>query len=150
MKFSFTTIYGLHTVGDRKSLWHELRQLHTVQHGPWVAMRDFNAVLTEEDRINGAPIHENETVDFKEFIQDYNMAELRSVWAQFTWSNNTVSTRIYRGVGNAEWMLDYPLQDIVIMAPYFSHHAPLAIQLMGQQNKSYRPFRVFNFIAEHA
>ncbi|XP_019236699.1 PREDICTED: uncharacterized protein LOC109216932 [Nicotiana attenuata] len=113
-------------------------------------MGDFNAVLTEQDRINGTPIYENDTVDFKEFIQDCNMAELRSVGAQFTWSNNTVSSRIDRGVGNAEWMLAYPLLHIVIMAPYFSDHAPLAIVLTEQQSKRYRPFRFFNFIAEHA
>lgn len=79
MNFSFTAIYVLHTVGDKESLWQELKQLHSVQQGPWLAMGDFNAVLIVEDRINGSQIQEAEIINFKEFIQDCNMVALRSI-----------------------------------------------------------------------
>ncbi|XP_070011376.1 uncharacterized protein LOC142161891 [Nicotiana tabacum] len=148
MRFNFTTIYGLHTIGDRRGLWHELRLIQKDQAGPWLAMRDFNTVLNIEDRINGNQIHESEVKDFKNFMNDYHMAELRSIGAKYTWSNNSVSIKIDRGVSNTEWMLKYPHFDIIIMAPCFSDHSPLAIRLEDHQKKTYRPFRFFNVIAE--
>ncbi|XP_075077386.1 uncharacterized protein LOC142164109 [Nicotiana tabacum] len=84
MRFSFTTIYGLHTIGDQRSLWHELRQIENDQARPWLAMRDFNAVLNIEDRINGNQIQESEVKNFKDFMNDCHMAELRSIGAMYT------------------------------------------------------------------
>lgn len=39
--FSFTAVYGLHTMEERKTLWDKLMYIHSTQQGPWVAMGDL-------------------------------------------------------------------------------------------------------------
>lgn len=59
-EFYFTAIYGLQTVGNRRNLWTELKQLGTLQQGSWLLMGDYNVVLQVDDRINGADVQEQE------------------------------------------------------------------------------------------
>lgn len=70
VEFHFTAIYGLHTIEARRSMWHELRQLHGVIRGPWVAMGDYNTISSIEDRVNGNPVSEFEVRDFNRFMED--------------------------------------------------------------------------------
>lgn len=58
-------IYGLNTVAERKALWNHLKMIHTTVKEPWLILSDFNVVLSAGDRINGNPIHINETVGFQ-------------------------------------------------------------------------------------
>lgn len=63
-------------------VWPE--KLASITTGPWLCMRDFNIVLHITDRTNGNPIHENETRDFQEFLNETNMTEIRAVVRNYT------------------------------------------------------------------
>ncbi|KAK4370346.1 hypothetical protein RND71_009821 [Anisodus tanguticus] len=63
MKFLLTTIYGLHTVEDRKELWDELRRLNGIINTPWLAMGDYNAIRDPNDRMHGSSVQDSEIRD---------------------------------------------------------------------------------------
>ncbi|XP_019232866.1 PREDICTED: uncharacterized protein LOC109213514 [Nicotiana attenuata] len=147
-EFTFTAIYGLHTVDARKSLWADLLSWSHTQQKPWLCMGDFNAVLSEDDRSNGSPIQEWEVRDFKEFMLKAGMTEMRIVGRSFTRTNSHVFSRIDRVVVNSEWITKMPHLDAMVMNPYFSDHSPLCIKF-GEEPQNFRPFRFFNHLADH-
>ncbi|XP_070055308.1 uncharacterized protein [Nicotiana tomentosiformis] len=59
-------------------------KIHSLQQGPWLAMRDFNAVLNGQDRHHVTMIQDMETKDFREFMNDTEMNELHTVGRDYT------------------------------------------------------------------
>lgn len=49
IRFTFTVVYGLHTVEKRRSLWNELRSWHSGQQGPWISIGNYNAISSNND-----------------------------------------------------------------------------------------------------
>nr|XP_009765502.1 PREDICTED: uncharacterized protein LOC104217045 [Nicotiana sylvestris] len=101
-----------------------------------------------EDRINGSSVQENEIKDFKEFLINTGICEMRTVGRDYTWTNSHVFSRIERAIVNAEWVNNMPQVGVVIMEALFSDHSPLCIKL-GEEPKASKPFRFFNCLAEH-
>lgn len=147
-EFTFTAIYGLHTVDARKSLWVDLLSWGHSQQRPWLCMGDFNTILSDDGRSNGNPIQEWEVRDFKEFMMKAGMTEMRTVGRNFTWTNSHVFSRIDRAVVHSEWITKMPHLDAMVMDPYFSNHFPLCVKF-GEEPQNPRPFRFFNHLADH-
>lgn len=59
--FYLISVYGWHTVEDRKNLWSQLEIIATNISGPWLTMGDFKAILHPDGRVNGQPVHDLET-----------------------------------------------------------------------------------------
>ncbi|XP_009766992.2 uncharacterized protein [Nicotiana sylvestris] len=126
----------------------KLRQIHSLQQGPWLAMRDFNVVFSQ-DRQHGTMIQDMETKDFREFMNDTGMNELPSVGRGYTWINNHTYSRIDRRLVNISWMMTMPSLSIQVLEPSVSAHSPLKLMISQMQRKKASPFRFFNCIAEH-
>ncbi|XP_070010088.1 uncharacterized protein [Nicotiana sylvestris] len=97
-EFWLSAIYGLHTIEQRKNMWEELTQLHRELKGPWIAMGDYNAIQSWEDRYNGNPVMKAEIKDFTDFLDNTGMIELRYVGREFTWTNSHVHNKIDRAL----------------------------------------------------
>ncbi|XP_075101938.1 uncharacterized protein LOC142177361 [Nicotiana tabacum] len=149
LAFSFIAIYGLHTIQDMRSLWRKLKELEGIQHGPWIAMGDFNAIINEEDRQHGSQVQDIETMDFRDFLTESAMIELQTYGREYTWTNNHTYSRIDRAIVNAAWMNGMPVSQVQIMEPQFSDHSPLKIKFDQYTGGKTKPFRFFNCIAEH-
>ncbi|XP_060200122.1 uncharacterized protein LOC132628354 [Lycium barbarum] len=134
MEFSFTAIYGLRTIADRKVLWADLRNIAAQQQGPWLAMRDYNTILSEKDGELGNPVQEVEIRDFGDFLLDTGMTEMRTVGRSFTWTNGHTFSRIDRAIINADWAMRYCHLEATFMDHGFSDHSPLAIKLEEQRD----------------
>ncbi|XP_070005284.1 uncharacterized protein [Nicotiana sylvestris] len=76
------------------------------------------------------------------------MCEMRTVGKDYTWTNSHVFSRIDRTIVNAEWVINMPQVDVVIMDPLFSDHSPLCVKL-GEEPKASKPFRFFSCLVEH-
>ncbi|XP_060210242.1 uncharacterized protein LOC132637116 [Lycium barbarum] len=147
-KFNFTAIYGLHTVEKRKSLWTDLLSLqHNVQ-GLWICMGDYNAMLALEDRVMGNPVVEADIRDFKQFLVDAAMTEMRTVGRDYTWTNGHVLSRIDRAIVNSNWIQQYPQLEATVLDPYFSDHSPLCVKFDDLLMKP-KPFKFFNHLTQH-
>lgn len=65
-------------------------------------MGDFNAILELEDRMHGNVVQDHETRDFREFVEDVGMIELKAIGRPFTWTNSHVFSKIDRALVNGE------------------------------------------------
>lgn len=92
------------TLEDRKALWQELEGVKNRVDGAWIAMGDYIAVLGIEDRKSDNLVQEVEIRNFREFMLNNNMNELKYIGKKFTWTNNHVWSKIDRAIVNAEWM----------------------------------------------
>ena len=66
-----TVVYGYNTIEQRKVLWNDIRSMASPQ--PWLVWGDFNALLKNQDRLNGDPI---EIKDFADCVQHLFLNEL--------------------------------------------------------------------------
>ncbi|XP_060190867.1 uncharacterized protein LOC132620191 [Lycium barbarum] len=147
-----TVVYGYNTVELRKPLWthHQTLSGNT----PWIIWGDFNAILTSQDKLNGASVTSHDIKDFADCVQALNINELMWIGEYYTWSNkqrgaNRVYNRIDRAFGNDEWMLQYGQLDVDYGLPHISDHAPMIITLKDDEPCIKIPFKFFNVWADH-
>ncbi|XP_019258914.1 PREDICTED: uncharacterized protein LOC109237108 [Nicotiana attenuata] len=126
-----------------------MRQIHSIQQGPWLAMGDYNGVLHPQDKQYGSEVQEMETKDFKEYMRDTGMNELQYVGRSYTWTNNHTYSRIDRGLVNITWMMTMPNVKVQLLEPMVSDHSPLKLVISQAQGKKSMPFKFFNCIADH-
>ncbi|XP_019256264.1 PREDICTED: uncharacterized protein LOC109234650 [Nicotiana attenuata] len=113
-----------------------------------VVIGDFNAILEVEDRTHGTVVQDQEIRDFREFMEESGMTELKAIGRSFTWTNSHVFSKIDRAIVNGEWMSKMPITQVHVLDPYFSDHSPLCIELGSQQKIAPRPFRFLNYLAD--
>ncbi|XP_056685650.1 uncharacterized protein [Spinacia oleracea] len=121
----FTAVYGLHTIEHRKPLWVDL--------------------------VNTA---DNETRDFERCIDAAGLAELKSCGHFFSWSNKgqgdlRISSRIDRALGCAAWHTVFDDAVVDHLNPGLSDHSPLVLTCKMEDHSKGRPFRLFNYMADH-
>lgn len=149
IRFEFTAVYGLHIVMDRKALWDELRYIHRTCEGSWIAMGDYNAVASNDDRPVGIPVTEVKIADFRDFLFDTGTTELKQVGREFTWTNSHTFSIIDRALVNTTWMLHMNQREVGVMDPLFSDHSPLCLDFFEQKPHIARPFKFLNCLADH-
>ncbi|XP_019262827.1 PREDICTED: uncharacterized protein LOC109240616 [Nicotiana attenuata] len=88
---------------------------------------DYTLIRTHEQFILGKPVQEVETRDFKQFLLDAKVDELKTVGRQYTWTNNHVHSRIDRILVNAEWIQKCLNMEGMSMNPGFSDRCPLSV-----------------------
>lgn len=74
---------------------------------------------------------------------------MKIVRRYYTWTNNHVHSKIDRTLVNSEWLTKWPHLEVVAMDPYFSNHSLLCITVEVQQDRSPRPFKFLNHLADH-
>ncbi|XP_019263452.1 PREDICTED: uncharacterized protein LOC109241192 [Nicotiana attenuata] len=115
----------------------------------WIAMGDYNAVKGVEDRKSENPVQEVEIRDFRDFMLNNGMNELKYIGRNFTWTNNHVWSKIDRAIVNAEWMTTMNQMEVVVMEPFISDHTPLCLQFEEINAEGPKPYRFYNYVAEH-
>jgi len=149
-QFSFhaTFVYDLHTIVARRTLWEDLRQW--CPNAPWLIMGDFNSILSQWNKHNGAVVSTYETTDFRICCSDLGLAELNYTGCHFTWSNGSVWSKIDRVLANSSWSLAHSQVHVHFGNPVaFSDHSPAIIRLEPRHTKSKRCFQFFNMWAHH-
>ncbi|XP_060178324.1 uncharacterized protein LOC132608297 [Lycium barbarum] len=133
---------------DRRGIWNELKGLNQNITQAWIAMGNYNSVLDQDDRIHGNQIQNNEVWDFKEFLCDTHMVELKYIGREFTWTNSHIHSKIDRALVNAAWMNTMKQLEVMVMDPIFSDHTPLGIHFNNCTDGGPKPFRFFNYVAD--
>ncbi|XP_021852263.2 uncharacterized protein [Spinacia oleracea] len=151
---TFTAVYGLHSIGTRKTLWNDLTQLSSVTTGEWIVMGDFNSVLYSGDRINGNPVTHAETRDFEGCIDATDLNEIKSRGHFYSWSNKgqgqtRICSRIDRVFGNTDWHSTFLDAVVDYLNPGISDHSPLLLSCNINVKTGGRPFKFFNYMADH-
>lgn len=117
--------------------------------GPWIFMGDFNAILHGDDKANGNVVQESEIKDFKEFLENTGLCELKTVGREYTWTNGHVFSRIDKALINPIWMTTMSQLEVEILDPGCSDHSPLVIDFYEPDRKKPRAFKFLNHLVHH-
>lgn len=102
-KFFLSAVYGANDKDDRRRLWGELEEISFTIHDSWGVIGDFNSPLNLDERQGGNPVEVAETEEFKDCTLRCELEEVKNEGPFFTWTNNTVRSRIDRFLVNEEW-----------------------------------------------
>lgn len=127
MKFLITTVYGLHTIARRSSLWPTLNSLAGSIQIPWLLIGNYITILDIEDRGLRCPVQNNEVGDFAQFLEDNSLTELKWVGRKYTRTNGHIHSKLDRAIVNVEWMQIFPHLEAVVIEPGCSDHSPIDI-----------------------
>ena len=90
---------------------------------------------------------------FQEAMTDCMMMDLPYTGALFTWWNKRVEDpigkKLDRVLVNNEWLTQYPQSSAHFEAGGVSDHARSLIRTSGILNEARKPFRFFNYLADH-
>ncbi|XP_020249117.1 uncharacterized protein LOC109826498 [Asparagus officinalis] len=138
-----SSIYGSNHLVARKNLWSELSQIHqSIGNLPWLICGDFNALISNEEKLGGSMLSEADTKDFKQFIEDCNLLHLKTIGCFFTWNNKQDSTtrvwsRLDRALVNDSWFLEYNSSHVEFLSPCFSNHSPALVSIYEDNVKEW-------------
>ena len=76
--FFITYVYGLNQLQQRQQLWDELLS-YTQTTNPCCVIGDFNAILYKEDKVGGDEVMMAEIRDMRNFMDNSELEELRSI-----------------------------------------------------------------------
>ncbi|XP_047269089.1 uncharacterized protein LOC107870617 isoform X1 [Capsicum annuum] len=113
--------------------------------GPW----DFPIVSTIALTCAERKLSFLETFFHWHYIIDTGTTALRSVGREFTWTSFHIYSKIDKAIVNADWLLQMPQGEVVIMNPVFSYHSPLSVDIGDGNISGPHPFRFFNCLADH-
>jgi len=72
------------------SLWSDLQALAQQITEAWCILGNFNSILYKEDRMGGIEIQDHEVLDLANFLDSYDLQEMRWTGAYYSWTNKTV------------------------------------------------------------
>lgn len=148
-KFNFGTIYGMHTIQDRKVLWDDMKRIIDGITRPYILIGDYNTILTSDDRTHGNPVQEFEVKYFKDFIWEVRLTELRTAGRKYTWTNNQIHSKIDWMLANTDWIQKWTIIEGTVLNLGFSDHCRLSITIKADQQMGTRPFKFFNCLTQH-
>ena len=148
--FCLSFVYGLHSIVNRRPLWSDLGDFSLQCTLPWLIMGDFNSILSAGERVNGAEVSSYEISDFHECCLSNGLSDLQSMGSFFTWSNNTVWTKLDRALVNSCWW-DGGFSGMAHFLPpgCLSDHSAAVVSIFDQSVGKKKPFRFFNMWADH-
>ncbi|XP_060190353.1 uncharacterized protein LOC132619470 [Lycium barbarum] len=132
-KCTMTFVCGLNTEVERKALWHQLRSLNTSINDPWVILGDFNTMLSVGDRINAAPVHPTELIDFQDCVEDIGVGQLTRRGCHYSWCNK-------RDAGDLTALYHIP---------ECSDHSPILVNTEVSRQNLKRSFRLYNVLLQN-
>ncbi|GFZ03333.1 hypothetical protein Acr_15g0019410 [Actinidia rufa] len=88
--------------------------------------------------------------DFKDCCYDLGLSDLGFTGAFFTWTNNSVWSKLDRAMVNHEWVQKGISAQVHFNPPRkFSDHSPCYVSLLGENAKRAIPFKFFNMWVKH-
>ncbi|XP_058763491.1 uncharacterized protein LOC131636928 [Vicia villosa] len=150
--YCLTVVYACNQLEKRKVLWNVMESLGTNNNHPWIAMGDFNNVITTKDRFGGNSVTEKEYRDLSHMMHTCGLYEAETRGGHFTWSNNHTTDVIYSRIdhmlGNLAWFQRYPEAIVEVLAPSISDHAPIRVRAEQQAPLRRGMFKFLNCITQ--
>lgn len=152
--FDCSIIYAFNGAAERKQMWEDLKHIKNQVQGAWVVSGDFNSPLYPEDRI-GSEIQFAEIADFRECVDECDLADLHFTGSKFTWCNNQggdsrVVSKIDRCLVNVGWLDTFPTSFVNYMPHASSDHCPALISLDQIPTTSKKSFMFLDMWCQHS
>lgn len=101
--------------------------------GPWLAIGDFNSVLSSVDKLGGKVVASSRNGGLRRIMEDHGLIDLRFEGHAYTWNNKrrglaNIQERLDRGIAKEEWRIRFPEAKISHLVALNSNHKPLLLQ----------------------
>ncbi|KAG8472191.1 hypothetical protein CXB51_036355 [Gossypium anomalum] len=126
-------VYGSPDKQKRKILWNDLSHIVHREYVPWMAIGDFNAILSSEDKKNGH-VKGRRCQSFGDFTDNALLHDLGFQGPPFTWHRGFLSERLDKAVGNDSWVEAFPNCLITHLPRIKSDHRPLLMKFCYDDN----------------
>lgn len=145
----FSMIYASPRFRERCFLWNNLSLVANAHNLPWVMARDFNELLSLDDKFGGRPIILSRALTFKECLDVCNMTYLGFQGPRVTWTNKQdvgflIQERLDRFFANPDWCMFYPEAQVSHLTRCQSDHCPILLEPHSNTRLSW-PFRFQSF-----
>jgi len=80
----------------------------------------FNSIFYLNKRVGDNLVQEREVADFRDFLFQNELTEMRSYGAFFTWTNRSITSKLDRGLINIHWhsMFDFMQLEYLVLGLY--------------------------------
>lgn len=109
-----------------------------------VSWRYFNNVLRPTEREGGQVPLPAEYEPFADCLTECSLEDMKARGRVFTWTNNSIRSKIDRVLINDMWMHNYPYAEVEFQAELLSDHTRSVIQLTHEIRKRRPQFRYCN------
>lgn len=104
-RWRFTGFYGEPETARRHEAWSKLRHLNHHPNVPWVCVGDFNEIVSQEEKVEGAQRPHNPMQLFRDVINECGFMDLGFSGLRFTWSkhfrdDHSIWEKLNRGLAN--------------------------------------------------
>ncbi|XP_020098941.1 uncharacterized protein LOC109717514 [Ananas comosus] len=126
---SVSNIYGPACATFQQEFFRQLRSLEHFSRGVWVALGDFNTLLSPLDK-NGTLSSPTHTLLFKELVRDLGLFDLPLLNKSYTWTNARRSPtleRLDRALISQDWQLLFPLSFLRALPRPRSDYSPIVL-----------------------
>nr|CAD1821691.1 unnamed protein product [Ananas comosus var. bracteatus] len=129
--FLIKNVYGPTGSISKVNFFQELRNIGRHPGSLWVALGDFNVLLSLNDK-NGLPSNTSDILAFREVISDVGLINLPIMNKSYTWSNGRRSPtleRLDRALISQDWLLRFPRSTLKALLRPRSDHTPLVLSV---------------------
>ncbi|CAA7013480.1 unnamed protein product [Microthlaspi erraticum] len=156
--FTIAFIYAKNTREERVILWDLLRELSAsslVSSSPWLAMGDFNQILSISEAYSLVPVNLSleGMMEFQDCLESCHLFDLSSRGCFYTWDNKSLTNpkarKLDRALINEAWQDEFPNSNALFDAPGSSDHSPCLVSLSSEVLRRKSRFNFFVFFTLH-
>ena len=132
----------------RRLLWHNLMEFGSWCLGPWLLLGDFNNVLRLEKKYNNLDVLAYQIQDFYVYCATVGLSDLPLVGCFFTWSNNSVMSKLDWVMANNPWVMEglFSQANFLPLGCLSDHSSSIVsiIHLKGLRRKSFKFYNMWD------
>lgn len=149
-----SAVYASPNPSLREELWAHLSNLRPQVLQPWLALGDFNEIISPSEVTGGGFCHVRATrmismVEGCEFI-DLGATGQRFTWERRVNGRSVTAKRLDRAFGDISWRHIFPEAYVEHLARVYSDHCPILVRCNARmEDRASRPFRFHAAWATH-
>ncbi|KAK4405008.1 hypothetical protein Sango_0869400 [Sesamum angolense] len=125
--------------------WQCFHDIYSSFDGPWLAMEDFNEILSQNEEREGKHFASAFRNTLYDEFENCNLIDLGFTGNNFTWNNRrpglaNIQSHLDRGVANTDWCLLFPKTIITYLPAIASDHCSIFLDNHPNTANQPRPF----------
>ena len=139
-----TCVYGNPVTSLRSIVWDKLTTFGLTRSEAWCMIGDFNAILSNEEKLGG-PVRDLISFhSFQSMLADCDMSEISSSGDGFTWggvrNKQWIQCKLDRSFANPAWLTMFPKVHQWFLEKLGSDHKPVLVKFFNDKKFFTRQF----------